>query len=141
MKKPKHKQPKMKYVYHNANPYKSYESDCAIRAIAVCEGISWEQAYKNLFKIALKVKAPATTRKVIETYLSERYKTVQTKTRINDYEQPKGQAQLLLLQYPKVNTYHLIYTYDGKYYDTAPLDNKHIIIEIYTYQGGGEREL
>jgi len=123
---------KLKFTYYNANPFNNSCGDCAIRAISKCENISWEEAYKNLSKIALELKDILTTKQCILTYLKNRYKIEWCNIDLKNYEPTIGR-KLLLLSSKKYNNAHLIYTENGAYYDTARLDKQHYqVVEVYT---------
>ena len=38
----------MSYIYENPNPMGKRVGDCAIRAIAIAEGLTWDEAYNLL---------------------------------------------------------------------------------------------
>lgn len=38
----------MSFIYTNPNPLKRNVGDCTVRAISICEGLSWEEVYLSL---------------------------------------------------------------------------------------------
>lgn len=66
------------YRYMNMNPKGNDIEDCTIRAISLAEGISWNEAYKNLSNSARKLGLMMSSVEAIENYLDKRYKRVNT---------------------------------------------------------------
>lgn len=46
----------MGYIYTNPNPKKAIVGDCAVRAVAIANGISWDLAYDILTDYGFKMK-------------------------------------------------------------------------------------
>ena len=119
----------LKFIYCNNNPFNNEISDCAIRAIAKCEGLEWEEVHKRLFKIAQIQKCICTTKSVILTYIKDRYTVEHIDIPLKYYKFKKGKRLLLL---SSGNDYHLIFAENGKYYDKNELNGKQwTVIESY----------
>lgn len=127
-KKRKKQTTKMNYVYYNANPFDLDTSDCAIRAISKFENISWEEAYKRLFRTSLKMKQTFANRQTIHTYLKETCDIFVVDIKFNDYVCP-GKEELLALNDGEY--YHMVYVCDNQYFDLSPSNDDWKIIEIY----------
>jgi len=121
----------MEYVNYNANPYFNETSDCTIRAISKCENISWEQAYRNLFKISLKLKEVFCSYKVLKLYLKENYDAFSADILLKDFSFDVGKKYLLLLKNNKEIDCHLVFFEDGKYYDKSELNKKWKVFEYF----------
>ena len=63
-------------IYYNANTFGHNIEDCAIRAISVAEGISWDQAYKKLSDYARERGLMISDVDSIEEYLDDNYNRV-----------------------------------------------------------------
>lgn len=46
----------MRYIFTNPNPNKSLIGDCAVRAVAIALGISWDRAYERLTEYGFRLK-------------------------------------------------------------------------------------
>ena len=123
----------MDYINYNANPYFNYTDDCAIRAISKCENISWEQAYENLFKISLKLKEIFSNYKVVRIYLKNNYEAFMADIKLQDFNFDVGKKYLLLLKNikNKINSHHLIFFENGKYYDNGELGKNWVVVEYF----------
>lgn len=124
------------WVYHNVNPYHNSTGDCAIRAIAKYEGLSWEEVYKRLFEIALKTKTIATDHRTVYTYFTEnKYEIKEVSCKLKDYI-PLHKRELLLLKKAKGYDYHLICCENGNYFDDRSLDGKKWrVVGVYAKKG------
>lgn len=69
------------YRYMNANPERNNIEDCAIRAISVAEGISWDEAYDELSRSARKMRLMMSSVTAIEKYLDEHYERIPFRSR------------------------------------------------------------
>lgn len=61
------------YQYYNANPLGRHVSDCAIRAISLAEGKSWDSTYEQLSDFAKKEAITLSEIEFIDNYLADRY--------------------------------------------------------------------
>lgn len=61
------------YRYYNANSHKLLKSDCVIRAISVCEGMTWEQCHRKLSYLSEKDGTLLDDAEFVENYLDDRY--------------------------------------------------------------------
>lgn len=121
------------WVYCNVNPYKNETHDCSIRSIALFQENTWENTYKNLFKIALEQKNVSTTLGVVRRYLSEFCICTPVDIVFNNYSIPYEKS-ILRLANKKGGDQHMVFTEHHKYYDTFPLDGKNWkVVEVYTY--------
>lgn len=111
-----------KFKLHNQNPRQlKRTSDCAFRAISFALGITWEDALKELTEVALKVKDPPNSKKVIEKYLKlkgfEKQKQPRqienTKYTVNEFCDFKPQGTYLVTV-----AGHITVVKDGHIYDT-----------------------
>lgn len=59
------------YYNYNENPKKRKTGDCSTRALAHCLGISWDEALKLQYEMALKTKYDVTSREVMEKVLAK----------------------------------------------------------------------
>lgn len=59
----------MGYVCENLNPLKKKTADSEVRAVAKACGISWEEAFTGLFKIALEKKLSTYDVEVVDAFL------------------------------------------------------------------------
>lgn len=64
------------YKYFNANEFGYDIEDCAIRAISVAEGISWDRAYRKLSDYARERGLMLNSVESVEQYLDEHYERV-----------------------------------------------------------------
>lgn len=64
------------YKYHNANPWGLQVNDCTVRAYALAEGISWDQAYRELSYFAQAERIMPDDVKYIDSFLLRRYPRV-----------------------------------------------------------------
>ena len=64
------------FTYYNANKFGYDIEDCAIRAISVAEGISWDKAHKKLCDYARKRGLMLSSVESIEEYLDDNYERV-----------------------------------------------------------------
>lgn len=64
------------YKYMNANPNGNDIDDCAIRAISVAEGISWDEAYDELSESAKEMGLMMSSVVAIEEYLDDKYRRI-----------------------------------------------------------------
>lgn len=64
------------YKYHNANPWGLQVNDCTVRAYALAEGISWDQAYRELSCFAQAERIMPDDVKYIDNFLLRRYPRV-----------------------------------------------------------------
>lgn len=64
------------YSYRNVNPNHANVEDCAIRAISVAEGISWDKAYDKLSDSARDMGLMMNSVEAVEEYLDEKYMRV-----------------------------------------------------------------
>lgn len=119
---------RMNYVYYNANPYDLDTSDCTIRAISKFENISWEEAYKRLFRTSLKMKQTFSNKQTVHTYLKETCDIFRADIKFSDYV-CHGKEELLVLNDGEY--YHMVYVCDNQYFDLYPSNNDWNIIEIY----------
>lgn len=118
-------------INENKNPYQNDTGDCAIRAISKFFNISWENAYKMLFKTALKRKSIATNSQTIKMALIENGCSVRDcNTPLIDY-MPKTIESVLVLIGKQNGHGHAIYVKNGAYYDTSTVDadNYNIMFE------------
>lgn len=46
----------MRYIFTNPNPNKILIGDCAVRAVAIALGITWDKAYEKLTEYGFKLK-------------------------------------------------------------------------------------
>lgn len=122
----------MKFKLWNENPFHHYTEDCVVRAIAKCEDISWDRAYKGLFRVALKAKLACSDLRTLKTYLKPRYTFESiSPVRLRDFTSPE--EHLLLLSSSKNCSCHLIFTDGSTYYDAEKLDQKEWrVVEVYT---------
>lgn len=110
------------YINENKNPFQNETGDCAIRAISKFFNISWEKAYRMLFKTALKRKSIATNSQTIKMALIENGCSVSyCNTPLIDYV-PKTTESVLLLAGKQNSDGHAIYVKNGAYYDTGIVD-------------------
>ena len=73
------------FRYYNANPNKSNIDDCTIRALAVAEDISWQEAYDILSQSARDLGLMMSSVEAIELFLDSRY------DRVPVYEETVGE--------------------------------------------------
>ena len=64
------------FRYYNANEFGYDIEDCAIRAISVAEGISWDKAYRKLSDYARKRGIMISSVENIEDYLDNNYERI-----------------------------------------------------------------
>lgn len=62
----------MVFEKFNANPKGLKSADCVIRAISKATGDSWEDTYKGLFELSLKMKRVFNEKQVYEKYLEQK---------------------------------------------------------------------
>lgn len=62
----------MEYQKFNANPKGLKSADCVIRAISKATGDSWEETYKGLFELSMKMKRVFNEKQVYEKYLEQK---------------------------------------------------------------------
>lgn len=110
------------YINENKNPHQNDTGDCAIRAISKLFNISWEKAYRMLFKTALKRKAIATNSQTIIMALIEGgCKVSDCNIPLIDYVAKKTES-VLILAGKQSGDGHAIYVKNGAYYDTRTVD-------------------
>ena len=68
------------YKYMNMNPKGKNIEDCAIRAISVAEGVSWDEAYDELSESARDMGLMLNSVEAIEEYLDQRYRRIPFRT-------------------------------------------------------------
>ena len=122
----------MSYIYTNPNPNTRMVGDCTVRAISICEGLSWEEVYLSLCMIGFAEGDMPSSNEVTERYLlSQGYKKdVLNNTCPNCYtveqfcrEHPDGSFIL------GTGT-HMVCVIDGDYYDAWDSGSK---IPIYYF--------
>lgn len=59
----------MAYVHYNPNPSNKDTGDCVVRAIAIAEGITWDEAYQELTKKAFEEKDMPSVNPIWANYL------------------------------------------------------------------------
>ena len=64
------------FRYYNANEFGYDIEDCAIRAISVAEGISWDKAYRKLSDYARNRGLMISSVENIEDYLDNNYERI-----------------------------------------------------------------
>lgn len=128
------------YINENVNPYQNDTSDCAIRAISKFFNISWEKAYRMLFKTALKRKSVATNCQTIRMALIENGCNVSDcNTPLIDYV-PKTTESVLVLTGKQNGDCHAICVKNGAYYDTGIVDADYYNVMFEAYKEGKDNE-
>lgn len=61
----------MAYIEYNVNPKKRKVDDCAIRAIAVASGLTWDNIFELLVKIAFDYKCAPTDIEAVSIALNQ----------------------------------------------------------------------
>lgn len=62
----------MSYIYENPNPMGKRVGDCAIRAIAIAEGLTWDEAYNLLTEYGREFKNLPNANEVWGAFLKDR---------------------------------------------------------------------
>ena len=61
------------YKYHNQNPLELLTDDCAVRAISMAEGTTWDYTYDKLSELAQRYGTLLNDRSFIINYLDNNY--------------------------------------------------------------------
>ena len=110
----------MRYIFTNPNPKGALIGDCAIRAVAIATGQSWDDAYKSLVEYGYRMKNLPNADSVWGAYLKEHgceRKAIPEDCpmcyTIRDFcrSHPKG-------TYVLATGNHVVAVIDGNYYDT-----------------------
>lgn len=59
----------MAWIRYNPNPSNKQTGDCVVRAVAIAEGITWDEAYKELTTKAFQEKDMPSVNPVWANYL------------------------------------------------------------------------
>ena len=119
----------MSYIYDNPNPLDKMVGDCVVRAISLCEGLSWEEVYLSLCVMGfLEADMPSSNEITDKYLLSQGYtKKPIVNTCPNCYtveqfckDHPKGRFIL------GTGT-HLVCSIDGNYIDAWDSGQKAIV--------------
>lgn len=114
---------KMQFVYCNNNPYYINTGDCAIRAIAGLEDISWDEALKRLTKISLEIKDVPITTRVLKTYLTRKnYKITPVDIPFSKFSKRDDCGKYFLFMQENKSCCHVVYCNGSKYYDSDPFE-------------------
>lgn len=137
----KKKQFRLKFEYLNKNPHLRYEEDCAVRAMAALYDISWEAAYRKLFKTALKRKSTPSQISTVELALQDNGCTIidRQNAPLIDYMPEPGRKILVLTG--TNSTAHAIYVKDNIYYDAVEIDPRKWKISFIAIRNEGELPL
>lgn len=104
------------FKYYNANPLGRHVNDCSIRAISLAEGISWDDAYKQLSEFARQEAITFSEIEFIDKYLSDRYPSYCQQKKIytvGDFANLKLKGKWLITM-----SGHITAIIDGTIYDT-----------------------
>ena len=61
----------MPWIHYNPNPKKEHGADCVVRAIAITEGMTWDEAYKALTTKAFEEKDMPSVNPIWADYLRD----------------------------------------------------------------------
>lgn len=120
----------MKYKTLNLNPFHKLTSDCAVRAVAKAENLSWSEVYETLFDISREIGEVFNAKSVVETFLDDRYESFEVAYKAKDFLKYSFKDGTYLVLMTCGHEYHLVCVIDGVYYDTKPLP-KGCIVETY----------
>lgn len=66
----------MRFKYYNANPLGRQVNDCTVRAISLATGLTWDQAFEMLSRVAQEQAIMPDEVEYIDKYLKQRYERV-----------------------------------------------------------------
>lgn len=72
------------YRYFNANILGNFVDDCAIRAISLAEGKTWDETYDKLSDLAQQKGTMMDNKYFIRDYLDSKYKRVKIKGTVGE---------------------------------------------------------
>lgn len=108
------------YKFYNANVHGNFVNDCVVRAIAVAEGKTWDEAYDELSDLAQDDGILLDDVRFVEDYLDDRYE------RVPHYSKTVGE---FAEEFP-IGTYlvtmpgHITVIIDSKVYDIFDCRNR-----------------
>lgn len=119
----------MRFEKFNANPKGLKSADCVIRAISKATGESWEDTYKGLFELSLKMRRVFNEKQVFEKYLEQKGWTKQKMPR--HYNNKRFTVGELVDSYIGSQiimsvAHHLTYAEDKVLYDTWDCSRKSV---------------
>lgn len=115
----------MHYQYYNNNPFERHVSDCAVRAIALATGRSWDTTYSELSDYARSQGITFSEVEFINEYLSEQYprycQTEEKVLTVGDFATLNLPGRWLVTM-----SGHITCIIDGTIYDTFNPSNRYM---------------